>query len=138
MLVLTRSAPSELGSDSRHTRTHQQNLLINYMKDLQIKISIPEVFLTNCFFFYVWDCFTCICVCAPGVWSSLKGQERKLDLLELKLHIAVSCYVGDRNWTWSSGKAVNALTSELSIQSPFKLFFFSPHWGTGWRNSFIY
>lgn len=58
------------------------------------------------FIFYVYECFSCSCICAPYVCSAHRGQKRAL---ELDLHGIVICYVGARNWLRSSVRESGAL-----------------------------
>lgn len=50
-------------------------------------------FLLLCLF-YVYHCLTCICDCAPHVYSTCAGQMMALDPPDLEFLMVVSSYVG--------------------------------------------
>lgn len=57
----------------------------------------------------------CLYVCASGTCSGHRGQRRVLDVLEVKVHLSVSCLVGAGNGSQSSERAVRFLTTEPSL-----------------------
>lgn len=61
---------------------------------------LPSLCLFVCLgFFFVYECFACMYICAPCVSGTVGGQRRMLELdsLELEYGFAVSYHVGARN-----------------------------------------
>lgn len=65
-------------------------------------------FLKNqqfCLLFYVYERFESMCVSAPCVCTTCRGQRRVSDSLELKLQVDFSYHAGAENWTWDFCKS---------------------------------